>query len=134
VKIRNALWFAAWCLAAISFVAPQEATAAKKIEDKAKHVTGQHWTASTEAEKRAFLYGMATVIWLEDEIQGDNGCDKSLVDTWVEGLDDETFDTVLKKLSEYYAANPGKLDRPVVEVLWYEVTEPNVKAERGGKK
>ncbi len=90
-------------------------------------VTGEHWVKSTEGERKAFLLGAATIIGLEYQVQGGAPAeDKTLVDTWVPGLSPYTLETLVKGLDDYYKNNPGKLNRPVIEVLWTEFALPNV--------
>jgi hypothetical protein len=41
---------------------------------------------------------------------------------------------VAKHVDDYYRANPDKLDKPVVEVIWYETIVPRLKTtESSGK-
>lgn len=90
-------------------------------------VTGEHWLKSTPQERKAFLVGAATIMELEQEVQGTPPPppDKSLIDVWCRGLSHFTFDQMVKAVDDWYAAHPDKLARPVVEVLWYELAKPN---------
>lgn len=95
-------------------------------------VTGEHWNHSTEQEKNAFLLGMGTIIKLEHEIQGnaDIPDDKSLIDSWCEGLREMTLTDVRNAIDAYYAAHKDKLDRPVVEVMFVDIALPNVESKK----
>jgi hypothetical protein len=93
-------------------------------------VTGKHWTQSTEAQKRAFLFGMATLLEAEQELQGKDPApeirDNSLVPTLVEGLSQYTIITAMEAIDAYYAQHSDQLNRPVLEVIWFELALPNV--------
>jgi len=43
------------------------------------------------------------------------------------GLKGQTLDSVREGLNKWYAANPGRLDRPVIETLWFEMVVPGLK-------
>ena len=86
-------------------------------------VTGEHWMKSTPQERKAFLVGAATIIELEQEVQGDNPPKKTTIDVWCKGLSPYTFDQMVTAIDQWYAANPDKISRPVVEVMWYELAK-----------
>jgi hypothetical protein len=90
-------------------------------------VTGEHWVKSTPQERKAFLMGAATIMELEQEVQGmpPPPADKSLIDVWCRGLSHFSFDEMVKAIDDWYAAHPDRLSRPVVEVMWYELAKPN---------
>ena len=89
--------------------------------------TGEHWTTATEREKKAFLLGMGTMIKVEYEIQGEDPPpdDKTFIQTLVKGLSKFTLTSAMEAIDAWYAANPDQLERPVVEVIWFELTLPN---------
>ncbi len=95
-------------------------------------VTGQHWTHSTVDEKNAFLLGMGTIIRLEHEVQQGANIpdDKSLIDSWCEGLKDMNLTQIRTALDTYYDTHKDKLDRPVVEVMFVELALPNIKEKQ----
>lgn len=92
--------------------------------------TGEHWTTASVQEKRAFLLGMGTIIDLEQEFQGANPpkavSEHSLIPKFAEGLKGYTIPTAQQAIDAWYAANPGQLKRSVIEVIWYELTVPNL--------
>ncbi|NJN46382.1 MAG: hypothetical protein HC808_07805 [Candidatus Competibacteraceae bacterium] len=96
-------------------------------------LTGEHWTESTVAQKRAFLFGMATMLEAEQEAQGENPSqeviENSLVPTLVKGLDEYTIVTAMEAIDAYYGQNSDQLKRPVIEVIWFELALPNVTAK-----
>lgn len=87
-------------------------------------VTGEHWTKSTVQERKAFLIGAATIIELEQEVQGATPPPTTTIDVWCKGLSAYNFDEMLAAIDRWYAANPDKVARPVVEVMWYELAKP----------
>lgn len=86
-------------------------------------VTGEHWLKSSPQERKAFLVGAATIIELEQEVQGDNPPQKTTIDIWCKGLAPYSFDQMVTAIDQWYAANPDKVARPVVEVMWYELAK-----------
>jgi hypothetical protein len=38
----------------------------------------------------------------------------------------QTLDSVRQGLDQWYAANPGKLQRPVIETIWFEFVVPGL--------
>lgn len=91
-------------------------------------VTGEHWTKSTPQERKAFLLGAATIIELEQEVQGATPPEKTSITVWCKGLAPYSFDQMVAAIDQWYAANPDKVSRPVVEVMWYELAKG-----KGGK-
>lgn len=87
-------------------------------------ITGVNWTKSTPQERKAFLVGAATIIELEQEVQGNPPPPKSTITTWCKGLSSYNFDQMVTAIDQWYAANPDKIERPVVEVMWYELAKP----------
>jgi hypothetical protein len=46
------------------------------------------------------------------------------------GLQNQTLDSVRDTVDRWYAANPSRLDRPVVETIWFEIVMPATKTKR----
>lgn len=88
-------------------------------------VTGQQWVHSSIGERKAFLLGAATIIELDQEVQGAKPASNSSIDTWAKGLSHFTFDQMTAELDKWYAAHPDQLSRPVVDVMWHELAKPN---------
>ncbi|MCA1945022.1 MAG: hypothetical protein LDL30_07030 [Desulfovibrio sp.] len=94
-------------------------------------VTGEHWSNATAQEKLAFLAGMATIIELEQEVQGDTpGECKTLIQSWIKGIGDRRLEDLRARLDQWYAANPDKRSDSVVEVLWREFVAPKLGAKQ----
>jgi len=96
-------------------------------------VTGHQWVQSSQHEKLAYVNGMTTIIELEKEAQCKveaNLSGTSLNDGWVKGLAGLRLEDIVSQLDAYYRNNPTQANRPVVEVLWYEVASPNIARAR----
>ena len=92
-------------------------------------VTGEHWTTSTEAAKKAYLVGIANLVQVETAFYAANppSDSQNFVPRLARGLKGETLDSVRQGLDRWYAANPGKLQRPVLETIWFEMAVPGLK-------
>jgi len=91
-------------------------------------VNGELWTKSTEQVKKAYLVGIANVLQVETAYQAANkpSDTQSLVPRAAKGLQGQTLDTVREGLDRWYAANPSRLQRPVLETLWFEMVVPGL--------
>jgi hypothetical protein len=91
-------------------------------------VTGEHWTRSSEELKKVYLVGIANVIQIETAYEGANAPSdtQSLVPRLAKGLKGQTLDNVRERLNHWYAAHPDRLQRPVLETLWFEVVVPGL--------
>ena len=116
--IRIALFFALAVSAAFSGARAEEIA----------QVTGVHWTKSTEEQKKAYLIGIANIAQIELAYSGANPAsdDQSILPRLARGLKGQTLDSVRETLNRWYAANPGRLDRPVIETIWYEMVVPGL--------
>ena len=94
--------------------------------DEVPIVNGEHWTKSSEQVKKAYLVGVANILQIEAAYQGPNPPSdaQSLVPMAAKGLRGHTLDSVRSAVDSFYAAHPERLQRPVVEVIWYEVVVP----------
>ena len=92
-------------------------------------VTGEQWTRSSEDVQKAYLVGVANLTQVENAyFEGNPPSDKqSFVPRLVKGMKGKTLDGVREGLDKYYAANPGKLQRPVLETIWFEMVVPGLK-------
>lgn len=95
-------------------------------------VTGVHWTKSTEDQKKAYLIGIANMAQVEQAYQGSTpqADEHSLIPRMHKGLKGQTLDSVREGLNKWYAANPGKLDQPVLETIWFEMVVPGLQTNK----
>jgi len=91
-------------------------------------VTGEHWTQSSEQVKKAYLVGLANAFQVEAAFEGNNppSDGQSLVPRLTKGMRGQTLDGVRNALDAYYAKNPDKKQRPVVETIWFEIVVPGL--------
>lgn len=96
--------------------------------DEAPLVTGEHWTKSAEQAKKAYLIGIANVLQIESAFEGATppADTQSLVPRFVRGLKGHTIDSVREGLDAWYAAHPDRLQRPVIETIWFEMVVPGL--------
>lgn len=91
-------------------------------------ITGVHWTKSTDTEKKAYLIGIANIAQIELAYQASSGLtdDQTILPRMARGLKGHTLDSVREGLDKWYAANPARVDRPVIETIWYEMVVPGL--------
>lgn len=109
---------------------PMAPKSAPMAPEAAPIVTGKQWQESDSNVKKAYLLGMANLLQVEHAYQHHKKAPadaQSLIPRFAKGLQMQTLDSVSQSLDKWYAANPDKLDRPVVETLWYEVVVPGTK-------
>mgnify|MGYP000880114441 CR=1 FL=1 len=95
-------------------------------------VTGEHWTKSSEDVKKGYLVGIANLVQIESAYyQGKPPTDaESFVPRLVKGMQGQTLDSVREGLNQWYAANPGQLQRPVIETIWFEMAVPGLQKNK----
>jgi len=91
-------------------------------------VTGEQWTTSSDEARKAYLIGIANLIDIERAYYGANRPSdaQSFVPRFARGLQGQTLDSVKTGLDRWYAANPGQLQRPVIETIWFEMVLPGL--------
>ena len=91
-------------------------------------VTGALWTTSSDQVKKAYLVGIANTIQVESAYENPSPPTdaQSIVPRVTRGLKGQTLDSVREGLDKYYAANPDKLQRPVIETIWFEMVVPGL--------
>jgi len=96
--------------------------------DEVPMVTGEHWVKSSDELKKAYLVGIANVVLVETAFSGANppADSQSIVPRMVRGLKGHSLDSVREGLNKWYAAHPDQLQRPVIEVLWFEMVVPGL--------
>jgi hypothetical protein len=91
-------------------------------------VTGEHWVKSTEEMKKAYLVGIANIVQVQLAYEGSAPVNdvQSILPRMVKGLKGQTLDSVREALNKWYAAHPDRLQRPVIETLWFEMVVPGL--------
>lgn len=96
--------------------------------DEVPIVTGEHWTRSTEQLKKVYLVGIANLVQVETAYFANNPPSdaQSFMPRFARGLKGQTLDTVRATLDRWYADHPDKLQRPVLETIWFEIVVPGL--------
>ena len=91
-------------------------------------VTGEHWTKSTDEAKKAYLVGIANIVQVESAYSAPNPPSdaQSVLPRLVKGLKGQTLDGVREALNKWYSAHPDRLQRPVIETIWFEMVVPGL--------
>jgi len=91
-------------------------------------ITGEHWTKSTEQLKKVYLIGIANVIQVETAYHAASPPSdaQSFVPRFAKGLKGQALDSVREALDRWYAANPDRLQRPIIETIWFEMVVPGL--------
>ena len=92
-------------------------------------VTGEHWVTSSEQLKKAYLVGIANIVQVEMAYAGANPPPEAqtTLPRFVKGLKGQTLDTVRESLDAWYTAHPDRLQRPVIETIWFELVLPGLR-------
>jgi hypothetical protein len=96
--------------------------------DEVPIVTGEHWSKSSGEMKKAYLVGIANMLQVETAYFGATppSDTQSFVPRMVRGLRAQTLDTVRDTIDRWYATNPDRLQRPVLEIIWFEIVTPGL--------
>ena len=100
-----------------------------------KLLTGTIWQKASQDEKVAFVWGFCHVVIIEEalmdvypQLKVDNFSAKA-----VEGMTGVKMNDIVRKVDEYYAANPGDIEVPVIRVMWETLIKPNLKTGVAGQ-
>jgi hypothetical protein len=115
-------------LVALAFLALSVASFGARAQEVAI-VTGEHWTKSGNDLKKAYLLGIANLVQVELAYVGNTQVPdaQSFTPRLARGLRGETIDSVRDKIDAWYAANPTRMSRPVIDVVWGEIVVPGLK-------
>ena len=134
------LFFCFAMLLGLALTANASETNSSSAQNPVEQFTGQIWQTSKPENKQAFLFGIDTAIAVEKAINEqvnsktkDAKKAKKVSHTlsvfeknWMDAFKDMSREQIVKAVDDWYAANPEKLDRPVLEVIWYEIIVPKV--------
>jgi hypothetical protein len=124
--------------AALALAAPWAALAQSGSPASAADVSqprfadGNDWTKSTEAQKQAFIFGIANTIsvavgWDARHVpEGQNTFSRRAA----AGLGGVSLGEAVQRVDAWYAANPGRRDTPVVAVLWLDIAKPKLEGKK----
>jgi hypothetical protein len=94
-----------------------------------KLADGTDWKNSTETERAAYLVGVSNVISVGNAYDQKKvpGQDKTFMRQSARGLAGTTVAEAVDRVDAWYAANPGRMDVPVLSVLWLDIVKPRLK-------
>jgi hypothetical protein len=92
-------------------------------------INGKVWIQSSESDKRAFLLGVSNAVVLEYHVREKHGeVPSRFVKGWIAAFRDSRWTEMVSKVDAYYANNPEKLHRHVLDVVWHDVIIPSGKS------
>jgi hypothetical protein len=89
---------------------------------------GNDWDKSTDSERGAYLVGISNMISVGNAYDTKKvpGEDKTFMRQAYKGLSDTTIPEAIRRVDAWYRANPGRLDVPVLSVLWIDIVKPRL--------
>jgi hypothetical protein len=118
-------------LAAAACIAGAPAAAsAQAAMPQQRFANGQDWTSASKEERQAFVYGIANAVsvgigWDERHVPA---AQTTFARRAAAGLSGVSLGETVRRIDAWYAANPGKLDTPVVAVMWLDIAKPKLKS------
>jgi hypothetical protein len=98
------------------------------MESTDPHIDGKVWTQSTDSDKRAFLLGVSNAVVLEYHLRQKRSEEPSrFIKGWVAAFKESKWSEMVSRVDAYYASNPDKLRRNVLDVVWHEMITPRWK-------
>lgn len=116
-------------LAAAALIAGSPAVAnAQTAASQQRFANGNDWTSASVAERQAFVFGIANAIsvgigWDERHVPAGQ---TTFARRAGAGLSGVSLGEAMRRIDAWYAANPGKLDTPVVAVMWLDIARPKL--------
>jgi hypothetical protein len=128
-----ALLAATACAVAVPLAQAQTTAAGPAVEAaQTRFADGNDWTKSSEEQKQAFLFGIANAIsvavgWDARHVpQGQTTFSRRAA----AGLGGVSLGEAIRRVDAWYGANPGKLNTPVVAVLWIDIAKPKLQGSK----
>jgi len=121
------------CVPAVEAPASGEKLDAQKYpvlsQSEVAVLKGDLWTTASRDSKVAFVWGVCSLIEVEriameriPEIKVRN-----ISAVAAEGLKTISMNDIVRAVDDYYQANPGNLDVPVLRIIWDTMVVPRVK-------
>jgi hypothetical protein len=115
-------------LVLILFAGTLVSLAQTPVEHPRPDVDGFTWLKSTDAEKKAFLFGAGSAVAMEYHVRAKRNEEPSrFVKGWTEGLKNTSWSELATKVDSYYDTNPERRNLHVFEVIWHEAIKPGLK-------
>ncbi len=108
-------------LAAISLSVSVAAPAGAEV----RQIDGYLWQNSTTAEKQAYLIGISNTLSVYQAVQVKKGAvdANAPLSQYLRATDTQTIRSLQETLDRWYAANPTRLNTPVLGVVWLGVVK-----------
>ena len=89
---------------------------------------GNDWKNSSESERASYLVGISNMISVGNAYDQRKVPreDKTFMRQAARGLSGTTVPEAVRRIDAWYAANPGRLDVPVLSVLWIDFVKPRI--------
>lgn len=111
------------CLAIVC-VAAATMPAVAQTKNDALVVTGTDWMASSSAERKAFLVGVANMIMAEGAYAKKNNQAMPPVGAQITSATQTArLGEVEARITRWYETNPGKGSTPVMAVVWQDIVK-----------
>ena len=93
-----------------------------------KLADGNDWNKSSDSERNAYLVGISNMISVGNayDMKKVPGEDKTFMRQAYQGLRETTIPEAIRRVDAWYRANPGRLDVPVLSVLWIDIVKPRL--------
>jgi len=103
----------------------------EQVENEMPVLKGDTWIKMNDDEKISFIWGAGHIVSIEEVLSRDNAELKNsnkFVNKIMEAHNNApmTMSEVAQHVDYYYQQNPDKLDKPVIEVIWYELIVPRL--------
>jgi hypothetical protein len=130
---------ACWSLAVFAAESPGEKAVNKELEKDVGMpvLAGDLWQKMTHDDKIAFVWGFWTVITMEHylmdkypSLRTENFSAKVIEASHKAR---KTANEIVTLIDAYYRANPDEVRKPVVAVVWDEMTKPNITTGIAGR-
>lgn len=106
-----------------------------------EQLTGDIWVKSSNEIKAALLFGVECAVYIEHAVakrltELEKAAKKKKAapstlspfeDGWAQAFVGVPRAEIVESIDTWYAENPDKLQRPVFDVIWYELIEPKIK-------
>ncbi len=123
--------FSVFVLLGLLLLGVSSACAQGAMKSSDPDIDGMVWTHSTDSDKRAFMLGVSNAVVLEYHLRTKHSEEPSrFVKGWLAAFKDSSWSSMVSRVDAYYANNPTKLHRNVLDVVWHEMIVPNWKNER----
>jgi hypothetical protein len=102
--------------------------AAPLLAHAQKMADGNDWKNSSDLERRAYLVGVGNMLAAGNGYDAKRlpGQEDSFSRTAMRGARGTTIPEAMERIDVWYRANPDKLNRPVLAVLWSEIVKPGL--------